>query len=322
MSLIQTESAAKQEKIANDVGAGTTTARPETVVVAHANNNNPSQPQQPHHYQQQVYVSPPTSQPCVYINQVTANVNVHHGAEQPPPMKPLHHAPHAQPHAAPVTYYSGFPPPPPNPMAFATPPVVSGAHGMIPNGATPPGQFLPHQTPHHAPYIYAPQQIAALAAKAGAPPPVQPQGGQSLYMPHQVICYAYPIPVSQQTTPPQPPPAQPPSNLRPPLHSAPPMTQPQLTPPPPPVAAAPTIPAYQGVVTAQEKVEPSMVEEEPPKPVVPIPKAEEQNEPIQSESKQPEAEPVAAESAESTKPPQVNISQKFRLNAPLRLNSR
>ena len=45
------------------------------------------------------------------------------------------------------------------------------------------------QTPHA--YLYHPQQIAALAAKAGA----------AQYMP-PVIYYPYPIPVSQQTPPP------------------------------------------------------------------------------------------------------------------------
>jgi len=131
-----------------------------------------SQQQQPaqHHYQQ-VYAAPPTSQPYVYINNVTANVNVHHGAEQP------------QVKSMPVNSHpgTGFPPPPPNPMAFANPPVVS-APGPIPNG------IGIHQSPHGAAYIYQ-QQVAALAAKAGA----------AQYMP--VIYYPYPIPVSQQTPP-------------------------------------------------------------------------------------------------------------------------
>merc|ERR1712166_220341 len=131
-----------------------------------------SQQQQPaqHHYQQ-VYAAPPTSQPYVYINNVTANVNVHHGTEQP------------QVKSMPVNSHpgTGFPPPPPNPMAFANPPVVS-APGPIPNG------IGIHQSPHGAAYIYQ-QQVAALAAKAGA----------AQYMP--VICYPYPIPVSQQTPP-------------------------------------------------------------------------------------------------------------------------
>jgi hypothetical protein len=119
----------------------------------------------------QVYAAPPTSQPYVYINNVTANVNVHHGAEQP------------QVKSMPVNSHpgSGFPPPPPNPMAFANPPVVS-APGPIPNG------IGIHQSPHGAAYIYQ-QQVAALAAKAGA----------AQYMP--VIYYPYPIPVSQQTPP-------------------------------------------------------------------------------------------------------------------------
>ena len=119
----------------------------------------------------QVYAAPPTSQPYVYINNVTANVNVHHGTEQPQ-MKSMpvnsHHG-------------TGFPPPPPNPMAFANPPVVS-APGPIPNG------IGIHQSPHGAAYLYQ-QQVAALAAKAGA----------AQYMP--VIYYPYPIPVSQQTPP-------------------------------------------------------------------------------------------------------------------------
>ena len=119
----------------------------------------------------QVYAAPPTSQPYVYINNVTANVNVHHGAEQP------------QVKSMPVNSHpgTGFPPPPPNPMAFANPPVVS-APGPIPNG------IGIHQSPHGAAYIYQ-QQVAALAAKAGA----------AQYMP--VIYYPYPIPVSQQTPP-------------------------------------------------------------------------------------------------------------------------
>ena len=119
----------------------------------------------------QVYAAPPTSQPYVYINNVTANVNVHHGTEQPQ-VKPM-----------PVNSHpgTGFPPPPPNPMAFANPPVVS-APGPIPNG------IGIHQSPHGAAYIYQ-QQVAALAAKAGA----------AQYMP--VIYYPYPIPVSQQTPP-------------------------------------------------------------------------------------------------------------------------
>lgn len=119
----------------------------------------------------QVYAAPPTSQPYVYINNVTANVNVHHGAEQP------------QVKSMPVNSHpgTGFPPPPPNPMAFANPPVVS-APGPIPNG------IGIHQSPHGAAYLYQ-QQVAALAAKAGA----------AQYMP--VIYYPYPIPVSQQTPP-------------------------------------------------------------------------------------------------------------------------
>ena len=119
----------------------------------------------------QVYAAPPTSQPYVYINNVTANVNVHHGAEQP------------QVKSMPVNSHpgTGFPPPPPNPMAFANPPVVS-AQGPIPNG------IGIHQSPHGAAYLYQ-QQVAALAAKAGA----------AQYMP--VIYYPYPIPVSQQTPP-------------------------------------------------------------------------------------------------------------------------
>ena len=36
--------------------------------------------QQQHFTHQQIYPTPPTSQPYVYINNVTANVNVHHGA--------------------------------------------------------------------------------------------------------------------------------------------------------------------------------------------------------------------------------------------------
>ena len=67
-------------------------------------------------------------------------------------------------------------------MAFANPPVVS-APAPIPNGIGIP------QTPHA--YLYHQQQIAALAAKAGA----------AQYMP-PVIYYPYPIPVSQQTPPP------------------------------------------------------------------------------------------------------------------------
>lgn len=67
-------------------------------------------------------------------------------------------------------------------MAFANPPVVS-APAPIPNG------IGIQQTPHA--YLYHPQQIAALAAKAGA----------AQYMP-PVIYYPYPIPVSQQTPPP------------------------------------------------------------------------------------------------------------------------
>ena len=119
----------------------------------------------------QVYAAPPTSQPYVYINNVTANVNVHHGTEQP------------QVKSMPVNSHpgTGFPPPPPNPMAFANPPVVS-APGPIPNG------IGMHQSPHGAAYLYQ-QQVAALAAKAGA----------AQYMP--VIYYPYPIPVSQQTPP-------------------------------------------------------------------------------------------------------------------------
>ena len=96
---------------------------------------------------------------------------MHHGAEQP------------QVKSMPVNSHpgTGFPPPPPNPMAFANPPVVS-APGPIPNG------IGIHQSPHGAAYIYQ-QQVAALAAKAGA----------AQYMP--VIYYPYPIPVSQQTPP-------------------------------------------------------------------------------------------------------------------------
>jgi len=137
----------------------------------------PHQQQPAQHHFQQVYATPPTSQPYVYINNVTANVNVHHGAEQPQ-MKSLPVNQTVNSHSG-----SGFPPPPPNPMAFSNPPVVSTPAAPIPNG------IGIQQTPHA--YLYHPQQIAALAAKAGA----------AQYMP-PVIYYPYPIPVSQQTPPP------------------------------------------------------------------------------------------------------------------------
>jgi len=149
-----------------------TSSEAEATSVTQAQQQQPAQ----HHFQQ-VYATPPTSQPYVYINNVTANVNVHHGAEQPQ-MKSMPVNQTVNSHSG-----SGFPPPPPNPMAFANPPVVSAPAAPIPNG------IGIQQTPHA--YLYHPQQIAALAAKAGA----------AQYMP-PVIYYPYPIPVSQQTPPP------------------------------------------------------------------------------------------------------------------------
>lgn len=160
-----------------------------------------SVPQAQHHYQQQVYATPPTSQPYVYINQVTANVNVHHGAEQ---MKSMLH--HPGPPVA--TNHSGFPPPPPNPMTFSSPVVSAAANpaGILTNG-TAAGAFLPPQS--HGQYIYQ-HPIAAMAAKPGPPQ------GQPLYMPpHHVVYYPFPIPVSQHAAPtPQATPRPPPPVIR------------------------------------------------------------------------------------------------------------
>lgn len=160
-----------------------------------------SVPQAQHHYQQQVYATPPTSQPYVYINQVTANVNVHHGAEQ---MKSMLH--HAGPPVA--SNHSGFPPPPPNPMTFSSPVVSAAANpaGILTNG-TAAGAFLPPQS--HGQYIYQ-HPIAAMAAKPGPPQ------GQALYMPpHHVVYYPFPIPVSQHAAPtPQATPRPPPPVIR------------------------------------------------------------------------------------------------------------
>jgi len=172
LALLEDESKPKTSPVQATSVTPATSASEVASSVTQAQQQHPAQ----HHFQQ-VYATPPTSQPYVYINNVTANVNVHHGAEQPQ-MKSLPVNSHAG---------SGFPPPPPNPMAFANPPVVS-APAPIPNGI---GIQQTHQAQAHAQaYLYQ-QQIAALAAKAGAAQYMSP-----------VIYYPYPIPVSQQTPPP------------------------------------------------------------------------------------------------------------------------
>ena len=163
---------------------------------------------------------------------------------------------------------TGFPPPPPNPLAFANPPVVSAPAAAIPNGMGIP------QTPHGAAYLYQ-HQIAALAAKAGAAP----------YMP-PVIYYPYPIPVSQQTAPapagvppargPQPniirnSPSNYPPNMATSANDV--FYPPQMhAPPPPPTQQLPVIPSSAGQlpvpVTSTKEETTIQIEQEKPTPVV------------------------------------------------------
>ena len=88
LSLIEDEE--KPKKVPNNSVATTTTATvieeagrvtvPPPVTSALAHHQQVQQQQQHFTHHQQIYPTPPTSQPYVYINNVTANVNVHHGA--------------------------------------------------------------------------------------------------------------------------------------------------------------------------------------------------------------------------------------------------
>ena len=146
-----------------------------------------SQPHQPQtHFTQQIYPSPPTSQPYVYINNVTANVNVHHG-------QPVGDQARGGP-SGPVPQGlqpSGFPPPPPNPM-FANPPM-------------PVPYLYQHQFAPMAKGLQGPH--TPVSGVPGAPPP-------HAYIPY-LIQLPYALPVSQPQLPvssaPPPPPRGPPT---------------------------------------------------------------------------------------------------------------
>ena len=152
-------------------------------VVSEAPSQQPSQQEQPQqqHFTQQIYPTPPSSQPYVYINNVQANVNIHHGAgaaaaaaasvpqqNEQPQIKPMGPPPGVS--------ASGFHPPP-NPMFAANAP------GLIPTNAVP--------------YIYPHQLIK------GHPGPPNPATAAYTMMPC-FINLPYALPVSQPQVPPAP----------------------------------------------------------------------------------------------------------------------
>ena len=190
----------------------------------------------------QVYATPATSQPLVYINNVTANVNVHHGGVTP------------ETGPRPMVSHSGFPPPPPNPM-----PYPAG-----PTSAPPAGLILP-PPPQNPPFLYQ-HQFAALA-KTAAPQPY-------MHAP-QVIYYPYPIPVSQPQPQPQPAPApQPPQRVR----SSPTMMPPMMAPPTTASVVSepyfiPTQPQVQPKPTVPSQPQPQpqpQAQSQPPQPSQPL----------------------------------------------------
>ena len=233
------------------------------------------QPQQPPQHFQQVYATPTaTSQPLVYINNVTANVNVHHGGQvaQEPAGVPAGPAGQTVTSGGPrpMVSHSGFPPPPPNPMpGYPTGPPANA-------GPPPPaGLILPPQNPQ---FIYQHQFAAALAKTAGPQP--------YMHAP-QVIYYPYPIPVSAGQ-----PQVQPQQRLR---------SSPTMMPQPPPQMMAPT-----QSTTAVGSEQPYLVQQSVPQPQpVPIPAA---FEPQIPQVTKPQVEPqpfvVAKEELKQPKPVQ------------------
>ena len=275
----------------------------------------PPAPQQPPHFQQ-VYAAPTaTSQPLVYINNVTANVNVHHGGQVPP--EPAAGQPAGS--ARPIVSHSGFPPPPPNPM-----PAYPAANAGPP---PPAGLILPPQNPQ---FIYHQPQFAALAKTAGPHP--QPY----MHAP-QVIYYPYPIPVS--TGQPQVQPQQrlrsSPTMLPPPMMAPTPTTaaseQPYLVQPQVQTVPQQTVPpAVEPQVTKpQEPQQPAVAKEEIKKPMEPVkdikpqpPAATDIPQPkepqIPAENPQP---PKSTESSETEEPKTKSWASLFQKDIPVNIIS-